>query len=369
MDRLEELRSDWQAECQPLVEESLAAIMPKVTAALPSSGQQTPEQAEGVLGTLLSDHARDWAEQRLVAHCLDWMERQGHWKNPRAPDNYVRTEVVAALQHLPGVEVVLPRPTPLVPLYAWALSAALGALVGMVPFALLGWALTGQRETGLVLGGVTGAAVLVLLVGWLAHSALVRDALTYALAVSTAGTLLGGIWAYWRQQATTGWVRAGLGLLAGWAVVLLARPRLDWPSTDDLKRPVEQSGRGYLRQVADLVLAWCWAHPERQPRLEPQPIKTAPVLPKSICRSLGMVQTLVASEDAGLRDAVEELLQRFEDEGFEWKVVPAGTPFDETMKGDFDLLNRIEPGQPVRTRRPALHLNQQLLQKGELQRA
>jgi hypothetical protein len=69
-----------------------------------------------------------------------------------------------------------------------------------------------------------------------------------------------------------------------------------------------------------------------------------------------------------LRDSVDELLQRFEDDGYEWQSVEDRTPFDETMREDFDTFGLIQAGQPVRTRRAALRHKGRLVRKGELRR-
>ena len=213
---------------------------------------------------------------------------------------------------------------------------------------------------------------LVTVVGLIANSSAVRAALTYALSLSATGALVGGVWAYWRQQQMTGWLRGALGLIVSWFVVVLARPRLSWPSRDSVVKQLQEELRAHLRHVTDLTLAWCWAHPQRQPQKGETGEKAGPEpLPSSVCRSLGDLYVRMSAKDGatdGLQDAVEVLLQRFEDVGYEWKLVAAGAPFDETMNKDFESFARIEPGQPVRTRRPALLLDDRLIQKGELQR-
>jgi hypothetical protein len=373
MHRLEDLRTDWQVSCEPLVNDCVTGVAPKLSALLANSTDRPTAEHCSEMAALADQAVRQWAEKRLLPHCLDWLHQGKHWANAEADGSFVRAEMAAALQHIPPFRPQLPEPTPAVPVQSWAIAAGVGALAGMIPGALLSWALTERREAGLVLGGVAGAVGLVVTVGMVARSSAVRTALTYVLSVSAAGTLLGGLRAYWRQQPTAGWLRGGFGLLAAAFVVLLARPRLTYPAPDAVRKQLREDLRAHLWHAADLVLAWCWAHPQRQPqKTKPDKVEGPEPLPGSVCRSLGDLYARVAATDGaadGLQDTVEVLLQRLEDAGYEWKVVPPGTPYDEAMKKDFETFARIEPGQPVRTRRPALHRNDRLLHKGELQRA
>jgi hypothetical protein len=367
MQRLEDLRSDWQASCEPLIEECVTGIASK----LPPLRGDPFDRSE--IGMMATQAVRDWAEQRLVDHCLDWLQQGKHWPNPEtAALPYVRSELAAALSHLPAFQPQLPEPALTLPLRSWVLAAGIGALAGMVPGALLSWMLTGQREMGLVVGGIGGAMGVVTAVGLLAQWSSVRSALTYALSLSAAGAVLGGIWNYWRKQPITGWLRAGLALLAGWFVALLARPSLGWPSPESVLKQIQEELRAHLRHVADLVLGWCWAHPERQPRKSGPTPTPPPPLPESFFRCLGDLYVRVSTAGGatdGLQDLIAVLLQRFEDAGYEWKIVPPGTPFDESMKKDFGSFTRLEPGQTVRTRRPALLRDDHLQMKGDLERA
>jgi hypothetical protein len=75
-----------------------------------------------------------------------------------------------------------------------------------------------------------------------------------------------------------------------------------------------------------------------------------------------------SSTPEDLRDSVEALFQRFEEDGYKWKAIAADAPFDEAMTEDFETIGVITPGQPVRTRRPAIRYRGQLVRKGELRR-
>src|SRR4051812_11262223 len=114
MHRLEQLRRDWQAHCQPLIDQCLAFAVPKLAAAAPAPGQDAPAQAPSAASTVASQTTHDWAERCLFVPCLNWLVQNGHWPNPRKPDNYVKTEALSAIQYLPPYEPDFPEPTPIV---------------------------------------------------------------------------------------------------------------------------------------------------------------------------------------------------------------------------------------------------------------
>jgi len=365
--RLEDHRRAWQDLCNGPIDECVARLIPQVSGLVggpnPPAESQLAQVADG-----LRQGIHDWANSHLVGNCLTWLRENGEWPRPEKDLEYVRTELAAALQHLPRFDLAPPVSIPVIPVSSWVIAAACGAALGMFLFAPLTLLVMGQREVGLFLGGVLGAAALPLVVGLLARAPSVRAALTYALTVSAAGSLIGGVWAYWKQRST-GWLRGSLGLIVGAVVVFLARPRLEWSARDAYLEQTRQNLRAFLRHIADLVLAWCWAHLSRQPPGLLPAGEVGAKLPLRVANSLQTLRFLFQAPNGTpqeLRDAVEEFFQRFEDEGFEWKTVPDGTLFDMTMKDEFDTLGLIPPGQPVRTRRAALRHGDQLIQRGEL---
>jgi hypothetical protein len=91
----------------------------------------------------------------------------------------------------------------------------------------------------------------------------------------------------------------------------------------------------------------------------------------SVCQSLSDLHVQVASDHVApedLRDSVDELFQRLQDDGYRWKSLPRGTPFTDELLHEFNTFGLINPGEPVRTRRPALFHREQLIHKGELRR-
>jgi hypothetical protein len=249
------------------------------------------------------------------------------------------------------------------PTRSWVVTAGVGALLGMALLTPVSLLLFGQREVGLGLGSILGAAALVALVGTLARNPNVRSVVAQILGLSAAGTLLGGLWAYWRK-GSTGWLRGSLGLGAASLLLLLTRPKME-SAVDPVQ--LRKTLQAHLEHVADLVLAWCWAHPDRVPaRPDVTPASTA--LPGAVCDTLAELYTDLQADGSptDLRKMVKVLFQQFADHGYLWTAIPPGTPFEEAMREQFDVLGGPSPGDPVRTRRAALQTNGKVERKGEL---
>jgi hypothetical protein len=369
LERLEDKRQDWQAECSGPIDEGVRDLGVRLSRLLPDpAGPLTAEQLT-TINTEVWDGARAWVEKHLLPRCLDWLRAAKQWPEADAGE-HAHPELAAALQHLPRFELPAPEPTLRLPVASTAIAAAVGAALLMLLVAPLAHLAMNSRELGLFAGGILGSAGLVALVSWLAATPKIRKALSTAMTVSTAGTLVGGVWSFWRQSAT-GWLRGSLGLLGTSFVLFVARPRLEWPSRESYLTHVREPLKLHLRHVADLVLGWCWAHPVRYPDTPETTNSSAAGLPGTVSAALSDLHAQLAGSKetpADLRDSVEELLQRFEDDGYEWKSVEPGTPFDEALKEDFETFGLIETGQPVRTRRAALRRRGELVQKGELRR-
>jgi hypothetical protein len=361
--RLEDLRSDWQDRCAARIEEAARAAEGELSGLLTADGEAL--EVRLARASEAAEREARAAAGRLLADCPDWLRERKLWPD-ESPGDWVDRELEAALQHLPPVPLGLPPPALVMPTRSWVIAAAVGALAGMAlmtPFSLL---LFGQSELGLGLGGIFGAAALVALVGALARSPQARSIVAQLLVPSAAGTLLGGIWAYWRK-GSTGWLRGSLGLGAAALLLLLTRPRME-SGVDPVQ--LRKTLKAHLEHAADLVLAWCWAHPGRVPAGPPPKPRPDP-LPGAVCDALSELYTDLAAGESpeGLRQMVEVLFQRFEDHGYVWSAVRAGMPFDEAMREEYEVLGRVASGQPVRTRRAPLRVGGKVERKGELRRA
>lgn len=268
VERLEDAHRDWWSVCAKGIEECVHDVVLHLSGRLPDPvGPVTPDMVARLAE--VNGCLREWSEKHLLSQCLTWMRETKRWPDSVPIDGCVPPELIAALQNLPNFEMSLPQPTFQVPAWSSAVAAASGAFLGMLLLTPLTLLLLGQREAGLFVGGIIGSASMVALVGILAKAPRVRVALAFALPLAAAGSLLGGLWSYWRGNSTS-WLRASLGLLATGFVILLSRPQPRWPARDAYLKQVSKQMYPHLREVTDLVLAWCSAHPAR---LSPVPPK------------------------------------------------------------------------------------------------
>jgi hypothetical protein len=126
-----------------------------------------------------------------------------------------------------------------------------------------------------------------------------------------------------------------------------------------------------LAQAADLALAVSWCHPDRLVMPEDKRPAEPGDLPGPVLVALSQLQSELTrgASDRDVRESCEDLLQRLEEGGFEWRSVSPGTPYDQEMAALFDVFGTIPPRQAVRTQRAAITRRGQVVSKGELRRA
>ena len=142
------------------------------------------------------------------------------------------------------------------------------------------------------------------------------------------------------------------------------------PSRAEVLAALDDQVHGLLLHDADLVLAWLWAHPARLEQTGPDSAMT-PVLSGSVCDAMGTLRTILADRSSApedLADAAEAMLQRIQEEGYEWRSVERGTPYDLTMASLFSKFGMIDVGQPVETLKPATVRDGVAVQQGVIRR-
>jgi hypothetical protein len=367
--RLEDLTRDWQKHCAGLLDQALQNLSARLETDLPDPvNAQSPEVVARVAETARRE-TRRFCEAELLPACLDWLQATDHWPNRTANLQRVRVELTSALENLPGLQPVLPPASYTLSPWGWVIPAGGGAALGALLLTPLSLLLFGNREIGLFVGGVVGALVLVSVLALLATRPKLLAAVRTSLAAAGAVSLGGGLWQAVRGRST-GWLRAALYFLAAWLIVLTVRPRLQLPSRRDCLEDLRHQLRALLQQDADLILGWCWAHPER---LAPAPVSAASgdALPEPVCAALAALRGVLAPGNVSpedLHEAAGALLQRVEEQGYEWKTVERGTPYAEAMEREFDRFALIGPGQPVETLRPAFLRRGEVVQRGLLRR-
>jgi hypothetical protein len=367
--RLEDLAPDWQKHAAGLIEPALPDLVRKLSAELP---EPVPVQSPEVLAKLAEaarQSARHFCEGQLLPACLAWLQANQHWPHREANMQRVRAELAAALEKLPKLQPVLPAPTSTLSPWGWVLPAGGGAALGALLLTPLSLLLLANREVGLFVGSVLGALGTVALLALLATRPRLLAAVRTSLATAGAATLAGGVWQAVRGRSY-GWLKASGYFLAAWLLVLTVRPRHQLPTRGECAASLTEQLRALLQHDADLILGWCWSHPERLP---PSPVNTVvtAALPEPVCTALASLRSALAAPDAPpeeLQDAANALLQRVEEQGYEWKTIERGTPYMEGMAQTFDQFALISVGQPVETLQPAIVRHGEVIQRGVLRR-
>jgi hypothetical protein len=296
------------------------------------------------------------------------MTEHGCWPNQAADMQRVVNEVATALRDL-TTPIPEAGPDGDVPGSAWAVPAALGSGLGALILSPLTFLWFDNRLIGLFAGGALGAFAAVKGVSALLQRPRLVSVVRSAAVLSAGGLFMRGIWRAIRGESL-GWVRSVLWLLATPLVMSVLQPRratLDAdPARDD---PARRSAE--LAQAADLALAVSWCHPDRLAASEGQRPAEPRALPGPVLVALSQLQSELTrgGSDRDVRDSCENLLQRLQEGGFEWRSVSPGTPYDPDMAALFDVFGTIPPGQAVRTQRAATIRSGQVVNKGELRRA
>lgn len=363
--RLEDLRRDWQAGNELALCKFADRLSAVSNAPCPKAG---PERSGESTSPAVNQRIREHAEKELVPACIGFLCERQAWRQD-GKDERCRDELKAALSQLPQWQTPADNAqvdaSPLVR----AFTAGAGAIVGMTAVVPLSLHLAVQRELGLVVGGVLGAVGISFVIEFLRCSPLIRQAALAVSASATAGTGFAALWSFWRSGGK-GLFWALLGSLAVFLVIAFNRPKRRSEPSAEHRVAVREQLELHLRHVADLVLAWCWAHPDRLPRTVPPP-EPRPDLPPRSAEALGGLHaelSIAGQTNGNLRELLEELFQRLEEEGYRWKTIDSGTPFDESMREAFDTYGIIQAGEPVRTRKAALQRLDRVARKGLLRR-
>lgn len=321
------------------------------------------------LPPLLSGPSVDGAAvpyQRIASACLAWMTERGCWPNQAADKTRVANEIEAALRRL-ATPSAPSRQSGEVRGSAWAVTAAVGSAAGALLVSPLTFLWFDNRLIGLFAGGTLGAFLAVRGVAALLDRPRLVAVVRSTAALSSGGVVVGSVWRAIRGEAL-GLGRSFLWLLAVPLVMGVLQPRRGSvpaaPARDDAARSAD------VARAADIALAVAWSHPERfavaalAPRAEPER------LPRPVLVALAQLQSdlVGGGSDRDVRESSDDLLQRLQESGFEWKSVPRGTPYESEMAALFDVFGTIPPGQAVRTQRAAMTRDGRVVHKGELRR-
>jgi hypothetical protein len=302
----------------------------------------------------------------LIEKCFLWLTEKGYWHKKDCDRVMVITEVRSGLSRLRR-ELFPEAESSEIDRHSWALSIAICSALGALLLSPLGAVLMDARTPGVFFGAVAGAYIATRGLEQLGHHRKVGELLRTAFGVAGSGLAASGMWRALRGRLGGG-ARAFVEAALVWLLALLLKPGPVIAASGQVfgKRFVDD-----LRWKADLALALLWASPERQVRVEErEPELPVPVLAGPICAALSdLRKDLDSIEPASeLRDSLEALFQRFEEDGYEWKFVPAGTEFEPEMENIFKTFGNIRPGEPVKTRQAAILRRNKLIDRGELRR-
>jgi hypothetical protein len=366
MHRFEDLLPDWRKAYAERVAAAAAVVAKEAATGLPVP-VDLGHARRAALSAVVSDAAARFAVDELLPAVLGWLaERQ--LGPPEAVVHRVRVEAATALrQRLPTFDAQLPLPASRIPFFSWAVAAVGGAVLGCLALTPLSLLLLGQREPGLMVGGPAGAGLTVGLLAWLSQRPKILDALQKVVGAAGVIAALGGVVQVFRQRSF-GTLKTAAWIAGAWLVLLTARPRLVAPTRDECQESLRPQVERFLAHAADLVLALCWSHPDRNEAAPVSP-KDAAGLPEALADALGVLQAVSddeAASDKHLRGAVRAVLQRARVEGYEWQTVPAGTPYEAALEDRFECFDSVEVGQAVETLEPALLRRGKLIKPGML---
>lgn len=305
--------------------------------------------AEGVdAQDLMAEPFKTSVGERILPECLSWL-KQERLLGVSTQYAEVRTVLNRLLDDAlvpPVFEMRGPQgPGPI----GWAVTGAFGAFLGQLCVSVFYPEGTAYRQAALLLAGSVGAMT------------------SIALLAALSSPLSAGSTHKREDQDRPRTTRKRL-------LAKLARPA--GLAAEELARAVE----ALLQHGADLSLLVCWGCLKSQEIEIRPPLATAMVVklaPPGEAREPIAVYEAIAQFSSALRrvpmdphefrEIAEDLLQRFENEGFEWKVVEEGAPYHAAIREDFDSFGLIEPGEPIATLRAAL-LRHGLLKKRGLVR-
>jgi len=369
--RLEDLRRDWQKLCAGLIETGVEGIVRNLEANLPDPVNVTSSEVVAKINETTVRQVRQFCEVRILPLCLGWLQTNEHMADQSAGTRRVHVELTSALENLPEFHAVMPGPTTTLSPWRWLIPAGGGAIFGALLFTPLSMLLLANREVGLFLGSLLGTLLAVALFALLATRPGLLSFVRTALGLAGSASLLAGILQAWKGRSF-GLLKASGYLFASLFLCYTLRLRIQMPSRSEcLDERLKHQLRNLLQHDIDVILAWCWGHPDRA--------GTHPVAPtdrdgmdESMCAALTSLRgTLRAGsvEPDAVQDAANAVIQRAEEQGYEWKTVERGTPFTEDMQREFDKYALISVGQPVETLQPAILRRGEVIRRGTLRRA
>lgn len=365
-ERLPDLLKQWRFDNADVIAAATEQITRKVTRGWSNNVDPGDRVVVHELENAVADEVAAFAANELIPRGLQKLASEDVGP-PEALHARVKADCAVDVRRLvPPTGLFLPPPVSRIPYSSLALASAVGALLGCLVLTPVSLLLLGQREPGLLVGGMVGAGVVVTLVAWLSQRPAVRRILQGVVIVAGLFAAVAVVFkTVWRQPRSLT-RRAGL-IAACWVILVLARPRLFRPTKEQCGDALRPQISHLLNHAADLVLAFLWTHPLRAeatkasaPRVE---------LPTPVAEAVAVLHAVAESGDASgrhLKLAVDALLLSVCQEGYAWQIVRTGTPYDGAMDEHFKPFGTVEFGQPVETLEPAITRHGKVVKRGVL---
>lgn len=282
----------------------------------------------------------------ILPACLAWLRERDAWPATALADD-LGPELVNAQAAVPPPQPWHGVPGPRQDPFAWVVPCALGGLLGGL--ALDHWG-----------GALAGSVALVAGLAWLLGHPAIRARLEADTASARPDPLA--------LAPANALIRLGTWL-AG-SLLRFERPARQ-PAIP--MEALRQTVADYYGACAGLVLATCWARatapvptPAARDENTGEPLGSTPLY--EAIGTLTRALETVDEDPQGLTDAAQELAQTFANEGYAWKTVTRGSPFEPSLLACFNTFGHIEEGQPVKMLQRALCKDGQVLMRGVIKK-
>ena len=340
--RFQEVLSRWLTDSEAMrgkVADHIAAHLKQV---LPSEIAAPGGVVDAPVARQIQSTVRVVFEQELLPGSAAWLRDAGFWQ--ARMDDRVQQDVGAILNSLPPMPLPVMVDRQPVPPGRWAFAALTGGLIGGL---LLPWPLSVGG-----LGATLCSAGLVWNLGYLANT-----------------QPMGG-----QRRAGQVWL-ARLGLhRAVDELRSLMRPEGSALAAAALVSALEPSVRDHLLVWGELILAGFWTHPARLPSEDDGDSNDPPPPPEpmNLWFAIRQLEATLKSQkqnadDPALHELVDtsdEVVQRFVDEGYEWKTPALGEVYSDDLRKLFRPFGRVNPNDHLILLEPALLKKGKLIKSG-----
>ncbi|MHC4661626.1 MAG: hypothetical protein ACYS8W_08045 [Planctomycetota bacterium] len=274
---------------------------------------------------------------------------------------------------MPRLKVVAPAPVmELVP-GSTALTAALGAAIGMMLFSFLARIIFGQDYalSGLIVGAPLGAYVLIRAMMYISGAKWVRRFILAALGLATLAELWmllggGGIFRIWRMVRGKSFTGKALKRILIYILVMLmiiGSRRRPVGRTEEIEKAARKSIGDWIDAAVRLLAALTFIEPEK---LTDDPDRGRGALKEL----LEHVHVFEQAQGDALRAAADDFINTARNLGFSTHAARQGEElrWQESMGDTYDTFGHIEAGDLVQVEKPAEVRGREVISRGRVRK-